>query len=161
MPSCSVHVAMPHLFEHEEYLGSGNHGLPCVCCRVGQYTEGEQVGSASEFAGRVFTTAYMGTENSSAETRQRAATLAAEVGAHHLDLNIDTVVAALTALFAAVTGRKPAFKVGFRACTRPDHNSLTLCAIQRPPRIFACVAADLLLLYTRCWRTTSSCSLVT
>ena len=71
------------------------------------------MGSAADFAGRVFTTAYMGTENSSAETRQRAATLAAEVGAHHLDLNIDTVVAALTALFAAVTGRKPAFMVTF------------------------------------------------
>jgi NAD+ synthase (glutamine-hydrolysing) len=59
----------------------------------------------------VFTTAYMGTENSSAETRQRAAMLAREIGAHHLDLNIDTIVAAVTALFAAVTGRKPAFKV--------------------------------------------------
>ena len=59
----------------------------------------------------MFTTAYMGTENSSAETRQRAATLAAEIGAHHLDLNIDTLVAAVTALFAAVTGRRPAFKV--------------------------------------------------
>ena len=85
--------------------------LPVVPCRIGQYSEGEQIGSAEEFASRVFTTAYMGTENSSAETRQRAATLAREIGAHHLDLNIDTVIAAMTALFAAVTGRRPAFKV--------------------------------------------------
>ena len=85
------------------------------------------MGSAKEFAGRVFTTAYMGTKNSSAETRQRAATLAAEVGAHHLDLNIDTVVAALTALFAAVTGRTPAFKVLFlnrRTCDRDNADKI-------------------------------------
>ena len=100
--------------------------------RIGQYSEGEQIGSAEEFAGRVFTSAYMGTENSSAETRQRAATLAREIGAHHLDLNIDTVVAAVTALFATVTGRKPAFKVSY----------ITYSLLLRYRSLLACCAQE-------------------
>ena len=56
----------------------GSFGPPS-CCRIGQYQEGEELGDAAEFAGRVFSTVYMGTENSSAETRQRAATLAKQV----------------------------------------------------------------------------------
>jgi len=112
---CADHVIILVVFLRPKSTGTASatnsEAAPFLLCRVGQYSEGEQVGSAKEFAGRVFTTAYMGTQNSSAETRRRAATLAAEVGAHHLDLNIDTVVAALTALFAAVTGRTPAFKV--------------------------------------------------
>lgn len=47
----------------------------------------------------------MGTENSSRETRQRAKMMASEIGSYHLDVNIDTVVAALTALFTTITGK--------------------------------------------------------
>jgi hypothetical protein len=50
-------------------------------CRIGQYGDKEQLGSSQQLLHRVFTTVYMGTENSSAETRQRAATLAEQVGA--------------------------------------------------------------------------------
>lgn len=40
--------------------------------RVGQYKEGEQVApSAQELASRLFATVYMGTINSSSETRNR------------------------------------------------------------------------------------------
>eukprot|EP00730_Choanoeca_flexa_P005394 TRINITY_DN11934_c0_g1_i4.p1 TRINITY_DN11934_c0_g1~~TRINITY_DN11934_c0_g1_i4.p1 ORF type:complete len:700 (+),score=154.28 TRINITY_DN11934_c0_g1_i4:766-2865(+) len=63
-----------------------------------------------ELASRIFTTAYMGTVNSSADTRNRAKQLAQEIGAYHFDINIDTVVNALVALFAAVTGKTPEFK---------------------------------------------------
>lgn len=34
----------------------------------------------------------MGTENSSKETRERAKNLAKDIGAYHVDLNMDTVV---------------------------------------------------------------------
>ena len=37
-----------------------------------------------EFAGRIFVTCYMGTENSSEETRKRASNLAEEIGSHHM-----------------------------------------------------------------------------
>ncbi|KAL9100957.1 MAG: hypothetical protein Q9187_009298 [Circinaria calcarea] len=53
----------------------------------------------------------MGSENSSSETRARAKALAGDIGAYHTDLNIDTVVKALTNLFTAVTNFVPRFKV--------------------------------------------------
>ena len=60
--------------------------------------------SSKEFASRVFSTVYMGTENSSAETRERAQRLAGEIGAAHLDTRIDSIVAAMVALFHTITG---------------------------------------------------------
>ncbi|EKM81868.1 hypothetical protein AGABI1DRAFT_35688 [Agaricus bisporus var. burnettii JB137-S8] len=64
-----------------------------------------------EFAGRIFHSCYMGTENSSLETRQRAKDLAQAIGSYHVDLNMDTVVSAVRNLFAIVTGNRPQFRV--------------------------------------------------
>lgn len=50
-------------------------------------------------------------QNSSETTRGRAAALAAEVGSRHLAINMDAPVKAMVALFAAVTGFVPRFKV--------------------------------------------------
>ncbi|CAG8714052.1 573_t:CDS:2, partial [Acaulospora colombiana] len=66
---------------------------------------------AKEFCGRIFHTCYMGTQNSSADTRRRAKELAASIGSYHVDLNMDTVVTAVHALFATITGRQPRFRV--------------------------------------------------
>ena len=67
--------------------------------------------NATDFANRIFHTCYMGTENSSKETRTRAKTLADQIGAYHLNINIDTIVTALINLFVRVTESKPRFKV--------------------------------------------------
>jgi NAD+ synthase (glutamine-hydrolysing) len=64
-----------------------------------------------EFCGRIFHTCYMGTENSSAETRNRAKALAEAIGSYHIDLNMDTVVTAVRTLFVTVTGVTPRFRV--------------------------------------------------
>jgi NAD+ synthase (glutamine-hydrolysing) len=64
-----------------------------------------------EFAGRIFYTCYMGSENSSYETRKRAKDLAHVIGSYHTDLNIDTVVKSIHSLFTLVTGKTPQFKV--------------------------------------------------
>ncbi len=53
----------------------------------------------------------MGTTNSSAETRGRAAWLAKRIGSYHLDLDIDGIVASFLALFEAVCGKRPVYKV--------------------------------------------------
>lgn len=63
-----------------------------------------------ELAQKIFLTMYLGTENSSAETRERARRLAEEVGATHLPVAIDTVVSALVAFFAAVTRVTPRYR---------------------------------------------------
>ncbi|CBF74102.1 hypothetical protein AN8203.2 [Aspergillus nidulans FGSC A4] len=54
---------------------------------------------------------FMGTQNSSKETRDRAKELAAEIGSYHIDFNFDTVVTALMNLFTVVTNFQPRFKV--------------------------------------------------
>ncbi|KAH0582886.1 glutamine-dependent NAD(+) synthetase [Termitomyces sp. 'cryptogamus'] len=63
-----------------------------------------------EFTGRIFHTCYMGTENSSAETRKRAKQLSFAIGSYHTDLNMDSVVTAVRNLFGFVTGIRPQFR---------------------------------------------------
>ncbi|THH05396.1 hypothetical protein EW145_g4824 [Phellinidium pouzarii] len=63
-----------------------------------------------EFCNRTFHTCYMGTENSSPDTRKRAKDLGEAIGSYHIDLNMDTVVNAVRTLFGFVTGVKPKFK---------------------------------------------------
>ncbi|KAG8954811.1 glutamine-dependent NAD(+) synthetase [Tulasnella sp. 419] len=63
-----------------------------------------------DLCNRIFHTCYMGTENSSVETRRRAKMLAEAIGAYHIDLNMDTLVTAVRNLFAYVTGHKPQFR---------------------------------------------------
>lgn len=64
-----------------------------------------------EVANLLFHTAYLGTENLSEETRSRAKVLAGEIGAHHTDLNMDTLVLAVVRVFEVATGKRPVFKV--------------------------------------------------
>lgn len=63
-----------------------------------------------ELAGHIFHTSFMGTENSSKETRQRAKDFAEAIGAYHIDLNMDSVVNTVRDLFVFVTGKKPIFQ---------------------------------------------------
>ncbi|KAF8967658.1 hypothetical protein BDZ97DRAFT_1903242 [Flammula alnicola] len=64
----------------------------------------------TEFANRIFHTCYMGTENSSAETRRRAKQLSGAIGSYHTDLNMDSIVTAVRTLFGLVTGLRPQFR---------------------------------------------------
>lgn len=64
-----------------------------------------------EVANKIFVTCYMGTENSSKETRDRARDLAEAIGSYHIDLNMDMVISAIIGLFTLVTTKKPQFKV--------------------------------------------------
>ncbi|KAJ3226095.1 glutamine-dependent NAD(+) synthetase [Clydaea vesicula] len=66
---------------------------------------------AREFCGRLLNTCYLGTVNSSFETRDRATRLAKEIGSYHLNTNIDSVVSAVVQLFALVTKKTPTFKL--------------------------------------------------
>jgi NAD+ synthase (glutamine-hydrolysing) len=67
--------------------------------------------SSQEIAKAIFHTSYMGTQNSSLETRDRAKRLAADIGSYHVDFNFDTVVTAIMNLFTVVTNFQPRFKV--------------------------------------------------
>ncbi|XP_046431572.1 glutamine-dependent NAD(+) synthetase isoform X2 [Neodiprion pinetum] len=56
-------------------------------------------------------TCYMATENSSIETKTRAAELASQIGAYHHGIVIDTAVSAVLGIFQQVTKLTPRFKV--------------------------------------------------
>ncbi|TPX60523.1 hypothetical protein PhCBS80983_g01676 [Powellomyces hirtus] len=64
-----------------------------------------------EFCGRIFHTCYMGTENSSKDTRARAKHLAEWIGSCHVDINMDSIVSAFLAVFQIATGKVPRYKV--------------------------------------------------
>lgn len=66
--------------------------------------------ASQHLAEQLLYTCYMGTENSSRETRQRAKQLANEIGSYHLNINIDSLVNALKKLFTGITGKTPHFK---------------------------------------------------
>jgi NAD+ synthase (glutamine-hydrolysing) len=67
--------------------------------------------SRKEIANLLFFTCYMGTKNSSSETRSRAKRLAEDIGSYHYDIDIDVVIEALLKLFVDTTGKTPKFKV--------------------------------------------------
>ncbi|KIW80027.1 hypothetical protein Z517_06642 [Fonsecaea pedrosoi CBS 271.37] len=76
-----------------------------VCAQADDWTPS----SPQEICSHIFHSTYMGSKNSSKETRSRAAALAKAIGSYHIDLNIDGVVSALTTLFTTVTGFTPSF----------------------------------------------------
>ncbi|GME95807.1 unnamed protein product [Ambrosiozyma monospora] len=78
---------------------------------VANMPEGWIPSTPQELSGKIFHTCYMGTKNSSSETRSRAKLLAEKIGSYHVDLNMDTVVNSLVSLFEVTTGKKPVYKV--------------------------------------------------
>ncbi|KXS98519.1 hypothetical protein AC578_5510 [Pseudocercospora eumusae] len=68
--------------------------------------------TAQEFCNQIFVTTFMGMkQQSSKETRTRAKELAQAIGAHHIDTNIDDMVASLHSTVTGVLGKEPHFKV--------------------------------------------------
>lgn len=59
---------------------------------------------------RLLVTCFMGSVNSSKETRRRASLLANQLGSYHIEISIDTAVNALLGIFNAVTGLTPRFR---------------------------------------------------
>lgn len=64
-----------------------------------------------ELANKMFHSCFMGTENSSIETRSRSKYLAKWIGSYHVDLNMDSLVGSVVSLFEVATGKKPIFKI--------------------------------------------------
>uniref|UniRef100_A0A182MPM7 Glutamine-dependent NAD(+) synthetase n=1 Tax=Anopheles culicifacies TaxID=139723 RepID=A0A182MPM7_9DIPT len=101
--------------------------------------------SASELCGKLLFTCYMGTENSSRETRARAATLAGQIGSSHLDIGIDGAVSALLGIFQLATGMRPRFRAA-GGCPRQN---LALQNIQARTRMVLSYLFAQLMLWVR------------
>jgi len=94
-----------------EAAADGDEGAAKDIRRIAQISADIPLPSTKALAKHIFTTVYLGSENSSRETRSRSAALAAEIGASHLDVKIDTVVAAVVCFFVSVSQRTPRFTV--------------------------------------------------
>ncbi|XP_072950350.1 glutamine-dependent NAD(+) synthetase [Typha angustifolia] len=92
-------------------IEKGDEQVKADALRIGQYKNGDLPTDSKEFAKRIFYTVYMGTENSSEDTKSRAKRLAEEIGSWHLDVPIDSVISALLSLFQKLTGMRPRYKV--------------------------------------------------
>lgn len=90
---------------------AGNDQVLKDCRRVCARSDSSWIPtSPQEVCNAIFHTCYMGSKNSSMETRARARDLAKEIGAYHTDLNIDSVIDAIVSLFSFITGFGPKFK---------------------------------------------------
>ena len=74
-----------------------------------QRLAGQGCDDPAQLASSIFHTCYMGTENSTNETRHRAEMLAAEIGSYHTNVTIDGITDAIVAAFAKSTGKTPQF----------------------------------------------------
>ncbi|KAK3533658.1 hypothetical protein QTP70_024032 [Hemibagrus guttatus] len=84
-----------------------------------------------ELCGRLFTTCYMGSENSSEDTRNRAKDLATQIGSNHLNINIDMAVKGMLGIFSMVMGKWP----NFRANGGSSRENLALQNVQARVRM--------------------------
>ncbi|WFD02835.1 NAD(+) synthase (glutamine-hydrolyzing) [Malassezia obtusa] len=89
----------------------GNEQVLADVRRIAGADEQWTPASPQDIANRIFVTCYMGTTNSSKETRARAEALAKAIGSYHFAFDIDSVVSAILGLFTLVTKRTPRFKV--------------------------------------------------
>ncbi|CAI4940001.1 BBT_HP_G0012110.mRNA.1.CDS.1 [Saccharomyces cerevisiae] len=67
--------------------------------------------SPQDLASKIFHSCFMGTENSSKETRNRAKDLSNAIGSYHVDLKMDSLVSSVVSLFEVATGKKPIYKI--------------------------------------------------
>ncbi|KAG7819318.1 hypothetical protein KL928_001992 [Ogataea angusta] len=89
----------------------GNHQVIEDAQAVANMPQSWIPSSPQDLAGKIFHTCYMGTKNSSSDTRSRAKELAEKIGSYHVDLNMDSLVSATISLFEVTTGKKPVFKI--------------------------------------------------
>ncbi|KAL8670480.1 MAG: hypothetical protein Q9168_004989 [Polycauliona sp. 1 TL-2023] len=78
---------------------------------VGETDDADWVPSTpQELMNRIFCTTYMGSKNSSSETRKRAKDLSHDMGAYHVNIDIDTVTTAIVNVFFSWSNWMPRFK---------------------------------------------------
>lgn len=65
---------------------------------------------SKELCNRIFFTCYMGSKNSSQETKDNASELAQQIGSYHLNISIDVAVTAVIGIFRTATGLIPQYK---------------------------------------------------
>jgi NAD+ synthase (glutamine-hydrolysing) len=101
--------------------------------------------SPQEICNLILHTAYMGTSNSSKETRTRAQKMASIIGCYHVNIGIDSIIDSILQVFVSISGKTPQYKVnGGSSC-----ENLALQNIQARSRIVVAYLFAQLLLWSR------------
>ncbi|KAL0446496.1 UNVERIFIED_CONTAM: Glutamine-dependent NAD(+) synthetase, partial [Sesamum latifolium] len=87
-------------------IANGDEQVKADAIRIGNYIDGQVPTDSKEFAQHIFYTVFMGSDNSSADSRRRSRALSKEVGSWHLDVSIDGVISSLLSLFQTLTGKQ-------------------------------------------------------
>ncbi|KAI8923296.1 hypothetical protein BC831DRAFT_429144 [Entophlyctis helioformis] len=95
--------------------------------------------------GMLLHTCYMGSVNSSQETRSRAQLLSERIGSYHSNINIDLGVDAMLSIFRLATGKSPMFRVHGGS----DRENLALQNVQARLRMVLAYLFAQLMLWTR------------
>ena len=82
---------------------SGGADSAAVCCLI--YAMARFAGLSDEAIGKLLTTVYQSTRNSSTATRHAARTLASAIGARHIELDVDDLVTGYTHMIEHAVGR--------------------------------------------------------
>eukprot|EP01114_Cavostelium_apophysatum_P006067 TRINITY_DN17279_c0_g1_i1.p1 TRINITY_DN17279_c0_g1~~TRINITY_DN17279_c0_g1_i1.p1 ORF type:complete len:706 (-),score=170.39 TRINITY_DN17279_c0_g1_i1:44-2161(-) len=101
--------------------------------------------SAEGLCEKIFFTCYMGSVNSSEETKNRAARLGKQIGSTHLNVTIDEITKSFQTTFAQLSDKIPKFKVHGGTNTE----NLALQNIQARSRMVLSYYLSQLLLWTR------------
>ena len=93
-------------------IKEGNEQVIADCRRICAEPDPEWLpASAEELCGKIFAAAYMGSKKmSSADTRRRARQLCERINGYFINLDIDTVIEAIMAIFEFATKFTPRFK---------------------------------------------------
>ena len=126
-------------------VASGNQQVIADVRRITGEDHSYPLTDPRELANRIFHTCYMGSQNSSKATRSRAKAIADQIGAYHLNVNIDSVVSALVSTFITLTDKTPKFRV--KGGT--DAENIALQNIQARIRIVLSYFLAKLLLWAR------------
>ena len=87
--------------------GNSMNEVEAECRRICKFTTDEAI-SPTKMANALFSTVYLGTDNSSEDTRKRAKKIwPKRLVRKHLSCSIDGIVAAIVTFFAVVTGKTP------------------------------------------------------
>ncbi len=111
----TIVMAMTHLVYDEANMSNPNQqviqDLKRICGRDSDGDADWLPSSPQEIASHVLHTVFMGTENSSQNTTNRAKRLGAAIGSYHVTVPIDLMVRAVTRVFSLATNKTPRFLV--------------------------------------------------
>lgn len=117
-----VHSMCNHLYSHIKKREPDHEFVLSELRRV--LRDPEYIPSSTkELVGRLLFTCKMGSEFSTEQTRGRAASLAKDIGANHMEINIDKVCEGFLSSIQPVIKKAPNF--GIRGGTIAEDNALT------------------------------------